>query len=266
MHFETRLPEPDELRFCVGQPVFLRSGQSEVTLWPRLDGTQISQMLQAACRQSVYAHTNTIRQGYVSLPGGYRLGICGTGVCQDQQVQTLTAPSSLVLRCPRAYLGTAAEMGERCKGSVLIAGPPGSGKTTLLRDFVRLLSDEKKQRVGLADERGEISGMWEGRPQFEIGSRTDVMVQVPKADAVMMLLRTMNPQWIIMDEITAPEDVRALSQASYCGVKLAATAHAETLEDLTGRPLYRMILESGVFLYLVLLRPDRSYEIKEVHA
>ena len=255
---------PDEIRFCVNQPVTVRYGQQEQSLWPATDSHQIGKIFQAACRQSVYAHAGTIRQGYLLLEGGHRMGICGSGVCQDRGLQTLIHPSSLVIRCAKAHLGCAEHAAQRCCRSTLILGPPGSGKTTLLRDFIRVLSDDKKQRVGVADERGEISAMVEGIPQMKIGARTDVLVNVPKVDAVMMLLRTMNPQWIAMDEITAPKDLDALRHASYCGIRLVATAHGEDEEDLRKRPLYKDMMEMEIFSHLVILGQDRSYTIKEV--
>ena len=134
----------------------------------------------------------------------------------------------------------------------------------MLRDLVRLLSDEKNQRVSLVDERGELAAVLNGTPQNNIGMRTDVLVNIPKGEAIMMLLRTMNPQWIAVDEITAPEDIQALDQASYCGVKLLATAHANGLEDLYRRPLYLKLMERNMFTKIVELGPDKSYHIREV--
>ena len=139
---------PEELRFCVGQPIFVRTAEQELQIWPRLEANDVLKIFQAACRQSVYAHTNTIRQGYLALEGGHRMGICGFGVCQDNELQTLVSPSSLVLRVAKAYPGCAGSLGARCNGSTLILGPPGCGKTTLLRDFVRYLSRTRYQTFG----------------------------------------------------------------------------------------------------------------------
>ena len=140
-------------------------------------------------------------------------------------------------------------------------GSPGNGKTTLLRDIIRQLSDKKYQRIGLADERGEISAAVHGMPQLQVGIRTDVLVNVPKSEAAMMLLRTMHPQWIAMDEVTAPADLDVMEHISYCGVFILATAHASSMEDLKRRPLYRRLMQMDIFKSIVQLKEDKSYQV-----
>ena len=135
------------------------------------------------------------------------------------------------------------------------------GKTTLLRDLIRLLSDGSARpalRVGVADERGELAGMWNGVPQFDIGRQTDIMDGCPKSVGLLMLLRGMNPQVLSADEITAPEDIEALELASNCGVALVCTAHAAGLEDLRRRPLYRRLLDRGIFGRVVTIRLEEG--------
>lgn len=252
---------PEEVRLAAGQPVRVRAAGAEGEYWPAMTGQDLEDVLQRACRHSAYAYADTLRQGYVTLAGGHRIGVCGFGVVRDGQVQTIRQPTSLVIRVARAVPGCAEGLLTALTDSTLILGPPGAGKTTLLRDAVRLLSDRRRCRVGLADERGELSAAAGEGPSLPVGKRTDVLVAVPKAEAVMMLLRTMGPQWIALDEITAPADIEALERAAYCGVKLLATAHGDGLDDLRRRPLYRRLLNTGVFARAVLLRPDKTYTI-----
>lgn len=255
------IDRPEEVRLAAGQPVRVRAAGSEREIWPILTRQDLEDVLQRACRHSAYAYSDTLRQGYVTITGGHRIGVCGFGVVRDGQVQTLRQPTSLVIRVARAAPGCGEALLAALRDSTLILGPPGAGKTTLLRDTVRLLSDRRRCRVGLADERGELSAATGEGPGLPVGKRTDVLVAVPKAEAVMMLLRTMGPQWIALDEITAPADIEALERAAYCGVKLLATAHGDGLDDLRRRPLYRRLLDTGAFAQAALLHPDKTYTI-----
>ena len=254
----------EEIRLGNRRPLRLRYSWGERELWPAADQKDVETVLSRACRHSVYAHTETISRGYVTIEGGHRIGICGFGILSENRLQNLVTPSSINIRVARQVPGCGQALISYLKQSTLLLGPPGSGKTTLLRDAVRLLSDREKCVVGLADERGELSAAVRGTSQLEVGSRTDVLVNVPKAEAVMMLLRTMNPDWIALDEITAPEDITSIEQAAYCGVKMMATAHGEKLSDLSDRPLYQKLMASGVFRQVVILRRDKSYVIREV--
>jgi len=253
----------EEIRMRVGQPLMLRVNGKEQMLWPCVQNGDLERVIQSACKQSIYAHQETIRQGYLTVEGGHRIGICGTGVVRNGVTSALMLPSSVNIRIARAYPGCASSLRSCFASSVLILGPPGSGKTTLLRDFVRLLSERPQNSVSLVDERGEISATHNGIPQMQIGKRTDVLTGIPKAAAVLMLLRTMNPTWIAVDEITAPEDIQAIVQASYCGVKLVATAHGESISDLQNRPLYRTLMQSAVFSKIVIMKSDKTYSIRE---
>lgn len=262
--WETDYERIEELRMVAGQPLRLRTAQTEREIWPATTRNIIEEVIQRACHQSAYAYNDTIRQGYVTVEGGHRIGVCGFGVLDGLAVRTIRTPYSLCIRVAHEVMGCANGLMSRLDRSTLILGPPGSGKTTLLRDAVRQLSDLRRCRVGLADERGEISAMTDGAALLQVGGRTDVLVNVPKATAVMMLLRTMNPQWIALDEITAPADIQAMEQAAYCGVQLLATAHGEELTDLRQRPLYRNLMDTGVFRQVVLLRRDKSFTVEEV--
>jgi stage III sporulation protein AA len=153
--------------------------------------------------------------------------------------------------------------------NTLILSPPGGGKTTLLRDLIRCISDGtifQPLRVGVADERGELAAMEGGRPQLELGGQTDVMDHCPKDRALLILLRGMNPQVLAADEITDPEDSRALELAVGCGVTVLATAHGARLEDLQVRPVYHRLLQRKVFRKVIVIEgrgEARRYRVVE---
>ena len=254
----------DEVRICVNQPVLVRTQDSQRWVGSPFTSEMVEDLLRRICHQSVYAYQQTLCRGYVTLDGGNRVGVCGTGLIQGNDVRNITQPHALVYRKARQISGCAEGLLGAVDSSLLMIGPPCSGKTTLLRDLVRLLSDRLELRVSLVDERGEVAAVLRGTPQLNVGKRTDVMTEVPKKQGILMMLRSMNPQWIAVDEITDPEDIKALEQASYCGVKLLATAHASSLSDLYKRPLYKNLMDRRIFSSVVVLQADRSYCVQEV--
>ncbi len=155
----------------------------------------------------------------------------------------------------------------RTMKNTLILSPPGNGKTTLLRDLIRQLSDGPQAlRVGLVDERGEVAALYHGVPQMNVGTRTDVIDGCLKSVGLLLLLRSMNPNVLAVDEITAPEDVDALTMAANCGVSLLATAHGGDRGDLERRPLYRRLLEQGIFRLLLRIELSGGQRIYRVEA
>lgn len=256
--------ELEEIRMGSGRPLRLRYGTYERELLPQGTGALVEETVQRACHRSAYAYRETIRQGYVTLPGGHRMGICGSGIVDHGAVEGLRELSSLNLRIAREIPGCADRAAAWVRDSTLILGPPGCGKTTLLRDLIRQLSDRRRQIVGLADERGEVSAALNGCPGLRVGGRTEVLVGVPKGQAMEMLLRTMNPRWIAVDEITARQDLKAMEEVACCGVSLLATAHGENLKELRRRPLYGTLLKLGVFRQAVVMGRDKSYTLEEI--
>ena len=262
----------EELRLRCGWPMAAVFPEGEISLGGRKIVTQdLELLLEIASRASVHAVLSQLREGYLTIEGGHRLGLCGTAVLENGQMRNLRSLSSVSIRIARQHPGAALpllsglmEGGRLC--STLIAAPPGMGKTTLLRDLVRCISDgdgTPPLRVGLADERGEVAALYGGVPQLRVGRRTDVIEGCPKAQGAMLLLRAMNPQVLAMDEITAPEDVAALLTAAGCGAVLLATAHGEG-DELTRRPLYRRMLEERIFQRVVSIQrteQGRSYTV-----
>ena len=212
---------------------------------------------------SRYAAVETLRQGFLTIRGGCRVGFCGTAVMKDGIVTNLKDFSSAAIRVAREKRGIAEGMTEQlfrdgrfC--NTLILAPPGGGKTTLLRELVRCLSDGEGipvgQRVALVDERGEIAAVRQGVLQMDVGQRTDVLDGCLKATAIPMLLRCMNPQIVAVDEITLVEDIRAMTMAANCGVGVLATIHAADMEELRRKPVSRELVEAGVFEWVLV--PD----------
>lgn len=260
----------EELRFRTGRPVAVRCGEKETALPGSLaDGAMLSEILSRATGQALYAAQEMLKGGFVTIPGGHRLGICGTGVYRDGTVQTLREISSLNLRIARQIRGAADEAADALwthSVSTLILGAPGSGKTTLLRDLVRQCSDRFGWPMCVADERMELAACRGGAAQFDLGAHTDVLSGIAKGTAIEMLLRSMNPRWIAVDEISAEADVEALVRASYCGVRFLATVHAASFEELDKRPVYRRLMQSQTFETLILLGAGRRLTIRKGRA
>ncbi len=250
----------EELRLRTGQiPAALVCGQERpIPGSPEpVTSRMLEEILSAATGHSCYSAEETLREGFVTLPGGHRIGLCGTAAVQNGSVRAIRAVSSLCIRIARQLPTAPPELVRRLRGSTLILGSPGSGKTTLLRDCVRRLSNGG-QRVCIVDERGELAACLHGRPQLDVGTHTDVLTGCPKAAGIPLLLRGMRPDWIAVDEITAPEDIRVMEQASHCGVRFLATAHASGRDELQKRPLYRGLCELEIFKTLWLLTPERQ--------
>ena len=216
------------------------------------------------CEYSVHTYLPQIQNGFITTPEGHRVGIGGTAVIKDGKVSSFQKITSLNIRLAREETKLPEILKQDVFGdglcSVLIAGAPSSGKTTLLRALSLWLA--KYYRVTVVDERGELFP--EG---LERGEKTDVLTGCPKSPGIDMVLRTMGPDCIAVDEITAEADLRAAMQAAGCGVGLLATIHAADAAELTQRPLYRQLLAEKVFRLAVRIRRDeagRTYEVEEL--
>jgi len=229
----------------------------EDSLWLERTVTQeeLHYTVNAASRYSPWA-AGSAAQGYITIKGGHRLGICGEAIFRQGEVTGFRSYSSVCIRVARDYRGIAAGL-EKIKGSVLIIGPPGWGKTTLLRDLVRQIS--LLETVCVVDEREELFPYG-----FDRGKRMDVLTGCSKEKGILMLLRTMSPSSIAVDEITAPEDAQALLQAVSCGVRLLASAHATSVYDFQKRGIYRALVENRVFDVVITLKNDQSYTMERM--
>ena len=245
-----------ELRLRIQMPPELITSQGSIWLQNITTKDDISFCINAATRYSPWA-AGTISEGYVTALGGHRIGVCGDAVRTNDGMTGISKATSLCLRVARDFPGIA-EKAAGLKGSILILGRPGSGKTTLLRDLIRRKS-ESGERIAVVDERGELFPQTQDGMCFPPGRRTDVLRGCAKASGIEMVLRNMSPTIIAVDEITAQADCDALIHAGWCGVQFLATAHASGKADLLRRPVYKPIVTSALFEWLLILQPDKSW-------
>ena len=268
----------EELRLRAGRPmtaVFPEGERPVAGAEGPVTGEELERVLEIATHASLHTAQPQLVNGFFTVAGGHRIGVCGSAALQDGRVRSLRHISSLALRVAREVPGAAAPVLDKlweggALRSTLLVSPPGGGKTTLLRDLIRCISDGAgcpPLRVGVADERGELAALRCGLPQFDLGARADVLDCCPKSEALLMLLRGMNPQVLAADEITAPADCAALELAANCGVALLCSAHGTGLEDLEARPLYRSLLARRVFRRLVTIRrtaAGRTFQVSRL--
>lgn len=251
-----------EIRLRVGRPVLAVCRGQEYRSETAVTKEQLKEILAALSNYSLYAYEDEIRQGFLSLPGGHRVGLAGHVVLAGGQIRTITEISSLNIRLAHEIKGCADALLPRLrkKGSLLhtlIVSAPGCGKTTLLRDCIRQISEGDAMHpgltVGVVDERSEIAGCFRGIPGNDVGMRTDILDGCPKAEGMMMLIRSMAPKVIAVDEIGSREDITALISAMNCGCVLLATVHGRSMEELLERPALKEMIEAGLFERYVFL-------------
>lgn len=244
-----------ELRLRLHAPPELVMGQDSIWLNRSTTIEDLSHCVNTASRYSPWA-ASTSAKGYITAPGGHRIGLCGEVFCQKGAMAGVRNLTSICIRIARDFPGIAPKIED--DRSILILGAPGWGKTTLLRDLIRQESD-KGVHIAVVDERGELFPS-----DFPRGRCTDVLTGCTKSEGIHALLRTMGPSCIAVDEITEEADCRAMLQAAGCGVRLFATAHASNLQDFQQRLVYRPLIENKVFHTVVVLRSDKSWYLERM--
>lgn len=227
----------------------------------------IKEMLGYISNYSLYAYENEMRQGYITIEGGHRIGLCGQVIVEKGQVKNLRYVSSINVRVSHEVKGCADKLLPYVSNSqevyhTLIISPPRCGKTTILRDLIRQISDGnsyiKGQTVGVVDERSEIGGCYKGVSQNQLGIRTDILDGCPKAEGMNMLIRSMGPQVIAVDEIGTVEDIHAIDYAMHCGCKLIATVHAKSVDEIRNKPVLGELVKGHRFERYVVLDNKRG--------
>lgn len=260
----------EEIRLrCHRQPTLLSDGKEQAFSDRLCREEDLLLVLEKASGASLHAVADMLKEGYLSVDG-VRIGVCGA-LLPAEQGGGFRRVSSLCLRIPRECRGIARgilpALLENAGGGTLLLSPPGGGKTTLLRECVRCLSNGGV-RIAAADERRELTGSDSG-DGFDLGCHTDVLTGCGKAEGSMLLLRSMNPQLIAMDEISSPRDLEAVRQIAGCGVGILATAHAADPAGMLRRPFYRELLDMGVFTLAVCIRgqgSERRYTLQRLDA
>ncbi len=268
--------EVEEIRVRMGQPLMIRTSDKDLFLDREGEVTSpdkayhvkredLTCALERMTHSSVYAAEEDLKQGFLTLSGGNRVGVTGEAVLVRGQIQTMKHISALNLRIARNIQGRGLKILPLLLGTqgivchTILISPPRAGKTTLLRDLIRLISNGVPglgltgQTVGVVDERGELAGMCQGVPTYDLGYRTDVLDGCPKAKGMSMMVRSMAPQVMAMDELGHADDVEALMDVLRTGVQILSTAHASSIEEARNRPTLAHLLDQGVFERMVVL-------------
>lgn len=238
---------------------------------------ELEMILKHLCQYSVYAFTDEIRQGFLTIQGGHRIGLSGQVILEEQdRIRNLKYIRYLNIRIAHEIKGVADKVLPYLYDSrgqalnTLLISPPGCGKTTMLRDIIRYLSNGTKygrgMNVSVVDERSEIAGSYLGAAQNDVGIRTDVLDGCPKQEGMMLLIRAMSPQVLAVDELGSEGDIKALQMASGCGCRLIATIHGSSLEEVRNKKYMRNVIEGRLFeRYLVLTRRSGRCEIEGIY-
>lgn len=258
--------ELQEIRMRAERPIILKLRERDLILQYNITQTEILQIVERLCENSIYAYKNQICEGFITVKGGHRIGLTGSCVIENGKIINVKHISSLnfriareVLNCSTRVLREVIDIENKSIYNTILVAPPGRGKTTMLRDIIRRLSngiDEinfKGKTCGVVDERGEIAAMYKGIPQNDVGIRTDIIENVEKNQGIHMLIRTMAPEIIACDEIGSKEDVEAIHYALYSGVKGIFTMHGKNIEDIkNNKQIYELIenreIQKVVFL------------------
>ncbi|MCK4259790.1 MAG: stage III sporulation protein AA [Halanaerobiales bacterium] len=271
---DTELSNLQEIRLRVGRPMNLIFDDADSFLGKSglcFDPTNgeiileddIGQTILFLCNHSMYALDEELRQGFITISGGHRVGFVGRGVIKDGMIHRIKEFSGINFRITREVKGCADRIipylikEKKDIHNTLIVSPPRCGKTTMLRDLIRQLSNGYSSipgfKIGVVDERSEIGGSFQGIFRHDLGIRTDLLDHCPKSEGMYLLIRSMSPEVIATDEIGSAQDVAAIQEAANAGIRLITTVHGRDLEELLKRPVLKKLLKNNIFTRIVFL-------------
>lgn len=275
-----RIPEAltgqiEELRVRVGRPLEIMVAGEPAFLPYTADSEDAQQLLNHLSHFSLYTVEEELRRGYITISGGHRVGLAGKVILENGRVKAIRDISSFNIRIARQKIGAAEKLMPSLYSNgwrhTMIIGAPQTGKTTLLRDMARIISTGSEsmnippKKVGIVDERSEIAGCVNGIPQLEFGPRVDVLDGCPKAEGMMMLIRSMSPDVLVADEIGRNEDADAVLEAVNSGITMLITTHGHSLAEVKKRPFIAKILDMNIFeRFVELNRAEGSNRVYRI--
>ncbi len=252
--------EIQEIRIRVNQPLFIVSPSKSYPLNKVVSPKDINEIFKSICQCSVYSFQEQLKEGFITFKGGHRIGIGSSAVIENNQISNIKNITSFNIRIAREFKGSAKNIYEKIKNNklgTLIVGMPASGKTTILRDLAYLASKEGHKKVTIVDQRFEIACAWNAVPQMDIYS-CDILAGFPKALGILRAIRCLSPEIIICDEIGSLDDAYAITQCLNSGVNIIASIHAKNIDELTKKPQAAMLIQTGGFEKIVILKDSHS--------
>lgn len=260
----------EEIRVGIKKPLILMLNNKEILTSYIIDEEDFKYIIQRISNFSLYAYEEEIREGFITIKGGHRVGLAGECVMENNKIKTIRNISSLNIRISKEIIGASKNimkfiLKDNKVNNTLIISPPKCGKTTLLRDISRNISNMGK-RVAIIDERSEIAGCYKGIPQMDVGIRSDVLDNCLKSRGIIMAIRSLAPEVIICDEIGSKEDINSLVMAFNSGVSVISTLHGFDIWDLFYRNVFKDILDNKILdLVIVLSNKNKQGEVKGIY-
>ncbi len=269
-----------EIRIRINQPIIIVRENKELFISSqgtytnsqdkalRATAEDIQNTLEIMSHHSMYAFQEEMREGYITLEGGHRVGIVGKIIRDKGQVKSIRYVGAMNIRIAHEIIGAADKIlpyiyqDPQTIFHTLIVSPPRCGKTTILRDLIRQISNGsygyQGMTIGVVDERSEIGGCYQGIAQNDVGMRTDILDGCHKVDGMLMLLRSMSPDVIAVDEIGKKDDLFAIEEVLNAGVKIVSTVHGSTLEDIMNKPVLKEMIERRFFQRIICISARRG--------